>query len=69
MEIVPNNHHWLVYRKWWLQIARYLVYPMVPVCSQYIGSGNGFVSNRKKAITWTNVDHDIIKLEPMNRFN
>ena len=36
-------HHWFVYSKRCLQIARYLVYPMVPVCSQYIGSGNGFV--------------------------
>ena len=31
------------------------MYPMVPVCSQYIGSVNGLVPNRKQAITWTNV--------------
>ena len=47
-----TSHHCFMYRNRCLHMAWYLVYPMVPV-----GSGNDLVSNRKQAITRTNVDH------------
>ena len=40
-----------MYRKCYLQMTWYLVYPIVPVCFEYIGSSNGLVSNKKQAIT------------------
>ena len=51
------SQHCFMYRKRYLQMAWYLVYPMVPVCSEYICLGNDLVWNRKQAITWTNDDH------------
>ena len=50
------SQHCFMYRKRYLQMAWYLVYPMVPVCSEYICLGNDLVWNRKQAITWTNDD-------------
>ena len=49
-----------MYRKRYLQMTWYLACPMVqhvPVCLENISSGNDLVSDRKQAITWTNVDH------------
>ena len=63
------SHHWFTYRKRYLQMAWYLVYQMVEVCSEYIGSGNGLVSNSKQAITWTNIDHlaeDLLGIAPLS---